>query len=128
VTDDRLEAFYGKVVFTISTFDMRAGDIPPPPYPNGRRGRPPDTVGNRDLQALVEMLWDTAKHCGGNLYADHKRDDGGTMIRALELLRPILRPISPASLPPKNLPVSTIETIIKKFKASGRTWFKITPK
>jgi hypothetical protein len=118
--DDRLEdngSFYQTILFSMLTFF----EIEIPPNPNRRRGRPRGTVGNRPLQKLVEMLWEGAKLHGGNLYADHKRHgDGGTMIRALELLRPL----SPKGLLPKTLPVSTIETVIKNFKASGRTWFE----
>jgi len=140
VTDDRLEDFYHDIVFSIWTFElMERGNIPPPPNGRRGRGRRQGSV-NWPLQKLVEILWEVAKSHGGNLYADHKRDDGGTMIQALELLRPIIlesrlqpetwppeagpRPI----WPPTNWPVSTIETIIKNFRASGRTWFKITPK
>jgi len=98
-------------------FSELTGSNPFPARPNGR-GRPRGTVGNWQLQKLVEILWQTAEDYGGNLYADHKRDYGGTMIKALELLRPVL----PESLLPKILAVPTIETIIKNFKASGRDW------
>ena len=127
VTDSR--SFYTRIMISVMTFDhFETEDIPLVPRPTRRRGRPPGTVGDWHLRKLVEMLWEAAKLHGGNLYADHKRDDGGTMIRALELLRPLLWPLSPKSLPPKTLPVSTVETIIENFKASGRTRFKITPK
>jgi hypothetical protein len=113
----------GKLVWNRALDDLLwvlsefTGSNPFPDRPNGR-GRPRGTVGNWKLQNFIEALWETAKICGGHLYADHKRDDGGTMIKALELLRPVL----PEGLLPKNLSVSTIETIIKNFKASGRTW------
>ena len=66
---------------------------------------------------FIELLWFAAKLYSGNLYADHKRNDGGTMIRALELLRPVL----PESLLPKVLPVYTIETVIKNFKVKVKS-------
>jgi hypothetical protein len=94
------------------------GSNPFPARPDGR-GRPRGTVENWQLQKFIEILWETAKHCGGNLYADHKRAEGGTMMKALELLRPVL----PEGLLPKTLSVSTVEAIIKNFKASGRTWY-----
>jgi hypothetical protein len=121
--DDRLEdngSFYQTILFSICNFDINTKI---PPNPNGRIGRPgrPRGTGRyRPLQKLVEMLWEGVQLHGGNLYADHKRyGDGGTMIRALELLRPI----TPKGLLPKTLPVSTIENTITDFKASGRTWF-----
>jgi hypothetical protein len=135
VTDSR--SFYIGIMISVMTFDhFETEDIPIVPRPNGRRGRPQGTVGDWHLRKLVEMLWEAAKLHGGNLYADHKRDDGGTMIRALELLRPLILQyrLSPETWPPeaepqriwppKNWPVPTIETIIKNFKASGRTRFK----
>jgi len=92
------------------------GRNPVPTLPKGR-GRPRGTVKNWQLQNFTEALWETAEICGGHLYADRKRADGGTMIKALKLLRPVL----PEGLLPKTSFVSTIETIIRNFKASGRT-------
>jgi hypothetical protein len=118
-----LQDFAGKRIWNraldelLWTFSEFTGSNPFPAPPNGR-GRPRGTVGNWQLQKFVEILWETTKLYGGNLYADPKRDDGGTMIQALELLRPVL----PESFLPKVLPVRTIETIIKNFKASGRSW------
>jgi hypothetical protein len=82
----------------------------------GRKGRRDGAVGHWHLQRFVERLWVMANTHGGNFYADHKRPDGGTMIKALRLLAPIL----PTGFIPNELPVSTIETTIKNFKASGR--------
>jgi hypothetical protein len=81
---------------------------------NGRGGRPKGAVANWHLQNFVEDLWRIVHECGGNLYADHHREDGGTMIKALCLLAPLL----PEGLIPNALPVPTIENIIKNFKAN----------
>jgi hypothetical protein len=98
-------------------FSSLTGNNPVSEPANGN-GRGKGAVSNWQLQSLVEGLWEAANLHGGTLYADHKREDGGTMIRALELLRPVL----PEGLLPEVLPTSTIENIIKNFKASGKTW------
>jgi len=119
----RFELLAGKRIWNralddlLWTFSELTGNNPFP-APSYGRGRPRGTVKNWQLQKLIVMLWQMAKDHGGNLYADHKRDDGGTMIKALELLRPVL----PESLLPKILSAPTIETIIKNLKASGRDW------
>jgi len=85
----------------------------------GRR-RPKGAAANWQLQKFVRLLWRTADLYGGSLYADHKRPDGGTMIKALHLLAPLL----PAGFIPNIPPTATIESVIKNFKASGRTTFE----
>ncbi len=87
--------------------------------PTKGKGRRNGAVTNWHLQTFVEKLWEIANIHGGNLYADHKRVDGGTMIKALRLLAPLL----PTGFIPNELPVSTIRTVIQNFKASGKRYF-----
>ena len=84
-----------------------------PPAGNGR-GRRKHTVANWHMQAFVAYVWQIAKAHGGNFYADRKGKGGGTMIRALRLLAPLL----PSGFVPNVLPQRTIEKTIKKERAS----------
>jgi hypothetical protein len=90
------------------------------PGKKGKGGRRRGAVANWQLQTFVERLWEAANIHGGSLYADHKSVDGGTMIKALRLLAPLL----PTGFIPKGLPVPAIESVIKNFKANGRRYFK----
>jgi hypothetical protein len=109
----------------LEALSMFTGKNPfPSPANGGRRKGTPTTV-SWHLQQFVECLWKAAHLHGGNLYASHKAPGGGTMIRALELLRPIL----PVSLLPQALPPQTIASIIKDFKATnGYSLKRRTPK
>jgi hypothetical protein len=83
--------------------------------PARQRGRRKGSVANWRLQLLVKQLFGAAADYGGELTADHTREDGGTMIQALELLRPLL----PDGVVPKVMPVSTIEKVIRDYIAEG---------
>jgi hypothetical protein len=76
--------------------------------PGGGRGRPKGTVGNWQFQHLVELLWRAVNEYGGELTFGCKENVGsGTMMDALEILRPLL----PPSLMPRHLPAKTIERV-----------------
>jgi hypothetical protein len=86
------------------------------PFPgpaNGGRRKGTRTTVSWHLQQFVECLWEAAHLHGGSLSADHKSPNGGSMIKALDLLRPVL----PKSLLPQVLPTQTIAIVIKDFKA-----------
>jgi hypothetical protein len=91
-------------------------DDNPFPQSAAKPGRRAGTLKNWQMWNFVGYLWAMAKVRGGNLYASDKVAGGGTMIRALNLLRPLL----PEGFLPEHLSTRAIEKIIKEFRRSPR--------
>jgi hypothetical protein len=76
-----------------------------------QRGRPLGTVTNRPFRVFVLKLHQNARSCDGKLTFDRKKE-AGTLIQALELIRPCL----PDGFIPNHLPYTTIERILSPLK------------
>jgi hypothetical protein len=73
--------------------------------PGHGRGRPKYKVANLPLHQLVENLLCSVARYGGRLTFDAKNGGSGSLVKALNHLRPVL----PPGLVPKVLPLKTIE-------------------
>jgi hypothetical protein len=90
--------------------------------PTGERGRTKGSrvVLNWHAEELITSLWELADTHRGSLSVNRSPgQDGGTLIKALELLRPLL----PEDLLPKVLPISTIEAMIGSRRRNRKTKF-----
>lgn len=81
--------------------------------PRGGSRRPRGTIGRWQFRELVGYLWQTVNKYEGELSFSCKENRGsGTMVDALEILRPVL----PPGLIPSELPAKIIEQIKKTLK------------
>jgi hypothetical protein len=80
-----------------------------------RRGRPSDTVKNRGLRQFVWNLHFIAERLGGR-FTFTESTETGTLIKAIELLRPY----TPPGVVPPVLPISTIGTWKNKASAKNK--------
>jgi hypothetical protein len=91
-----------------SDLSTAAGILGPPPFPGEASHRPGfRRIKDTSLELVVWRLRSFATSCGGS-FTFSKRNESGTLVQALEVLRPHL----PDRVVPNSLPFSTIERII----------------
>jgi hypothetical protein len=92
----------------VEAFAVITGRSPTFELRGDRGGRPKGTVGNWQFRNFVGALWQVANECGGTLSFSCKENRGsGTMVEALEILRPLV----PPDLIPLRPSAKTIESV-----------------
>jgi hypothetical protein len=82
-------------------------------HPGPRLGRPKE---QNVLREIVVSLLVAVGDCGGNLRFTSADETKGTLIPALQALRPVL----PEKALPEKLPVATLNRIVSEYRARSR--------